>query len=258
MTDNRAITTPEQNDELNFWRNMLQINTCIPAIVDTFDSATQRISARPAIRGKFINPDDFSVQYFDYPKITNIPLSIQWSPNIGGITYPIKSGDICTLIFSQRSLDNFLISGKTSNPFDPADSKYTEIRLFDLTDAMCFPGIITNNLQIQGYNNDAIEVRTVDGLKKVSVSENELTMQAGTSIIKVTEAGIDMTALQININGNVNIISPAATTITAPATTITAATTLSLSGGGSSSIIATSEAIDLNSSTVRANGKVIV
>ena len=205
MTDNRAITTPEQNDELNFWRNMLQINTCIPAVVDTFDAATQRISARPAIRGKFINPDDFSVQYFDYPKITNIPLSLQWSPNVGGITYPIKSGDICTLIFSQRSLDNFLISGKTSDPFDPADAKYTEIRLFDLTDAMCFPGIITNNLQIQGYNNDAIEVRTADGLKKVSVSENELTLQAGASIMKVTEAGVEIVTPIVDIKGNVNV-----------------------------------------------------
>lgn len=205
MTDNRAITTPEQNDELNFWRNMLQINTCIPAVVDTFDPATQRISARPAIRGKFINPDDFSVQYFDYPKITNIPLSLQWSPNVGGVTYPIKSGDICTLIFSQRSLDNFLISGKTSNPFDPADAKYTEIRLFDLTDAMCFPGIITNNLQIQGYNNDAIEVRTADGLKKVSVSENELTLQAGASIMKVMDAGVEIVTPIVDIKGNVNV-----------------------------------------------------
>lgn len=205
MTDNRAITTPEQNDELNFWRNMLQINTCIPAVVDTFDPATQRISARPAIRGKFINPDDFSVQYFDYPKITNIPLALQWSPNVGGVTYPIKSGDICTLIFSQRSLDNFLISGKTSDPFDPADAKYTEIRLFDLTDAMCFPGIITNNLQIQGYNNDAIEVRTADGLKKVSVSENELTLQAGSSIMKVMDAGVEIVTPIVDIKGNVNI-----------------------------------------------------
>lgn len=209
--DNRTITTAEQNEAINFWRNALLLNTAIPAIVDSFDGK-QKLSAMPAIRAKYVNPDTGAVTYYNYPKITNIPLSLNWSPTYGGLTYPIKQGDICTLIFSQRSLDNFMLSGRVSNPYDPEGMQYTELRICDLSDAMAFPGILTNNIPISSYNNEAVELRNANGQSVITVSNNALTLKCGASKIELTENGIEINGTQFNMTSQqVQIDTPITT-----------------------------------------------
>lgn len=207
--DNRIITTDEQLFDIRFWQKVFRLNTCIPAIVDEFDATTQRVSATPAIRGKFINPDN-QVEYVDLPKITNIPLAIIKSAGLK-ITYPVEIGQNCTLIFSQRSIDNFIIEGGIQNPFDGPNPKKTQIRCMDLTDALCFPGIITDKETIENYATDAIEIRSADNKTKVSVKENSLKLVQGNASMELTGDNINMTAATINITGTtaVNITSPA-------------------------------------------------
>lgn len=205
MSDNRIISSQEQNEAINFWRNILQINTCIPAIVQQFDSATQRVAAKPAIRAKYINPDNMKVEYIDYPVISNIPLACAWSPKYGGLTYPIAEGDVCTLLFSQRSLDNFLLVGDVSNPFDPDSGQYTEIRCFDLTDAMCFMGVLTNNNVIGEYNQEAVELRNVNGKSKITLTDNSLKLACGSCNIELSDNGIAINGTQLNVTAQTDI-----------------------------------------------------
>lgn len=209
--DNRIISNPEQLFDIQFWKRVFRLNTCIPAIIDEFDPATQRVAATPAIRGKFVNPNN-EVTYVDLPKITNIPLAITKSKKLK-ITYPVEIGENCTLIFSQRSIDNFIIEGGIQNPFDGQDPTKTQIRCMDMTDAMCFPGVITDKETIPNYATDAIEIRNEDGTTKVSVKENSLTLIQGNANMELKEGNINMTAATINITGTeaVNISSPAST-----------------------------------------------
>lgn len=209
--DNRIITTQDQMFEIRFWQKAFRLNTCIPAIIDGFDPATQRVSAIPAIRGKFIDPEN-NVKYIDLPKITNIPLAIIKSAGLK-ITYPVEIGQNCTLIFSQRSIDNFIIEGGIQNPFDGPDPKKTQIRCMDMTDALCFPGVITDKETITDYATDAIEIRSADNTTKVSVKENSLKLLQGNASMELTGDNINMTADTINITGTtaVNIDSPATT-----------------------------------------------
>lgn len=206
--DNRIITSDEQMFDIRFWKRVFRLNTCIPAIVDGFDPATQRVSATPAVRGKFIDTKN-NVSYIDLPKITNIPLAITKSAGIK-ITYPIEIGQNCTLIFSQRSIDNFIIEGGIQNPYDGPDPKKTWIRCMDMTDALCFPGIITDAETISDYATDAIEIRSADNTTKVSVKEKSLKLLQGSASIELAEGNINMTAATINITGTsaVNISSP--------------------------------------------------
>lgn len=202
--DNRYIATQQQLNELNFWRGAFKLNTCIPAIVDEFNVATQRVSATPAIQAKYITPDG-EVKYIDCPKITNIPLAIIKSPGLK-LTYPVKKGQNCTLIFSQRSIDNFLLDG--SKPYPPTegpDPLTSSLRCMDMTDALCFPGLITNNETISSYNNDAIEIRSADGTTKVSVAENTLNFIQGGGSITMSGGKVEITASEIKINGKTTI-----------------------------------------------------
>lgn len=197
--DNRIVTSKQQQDELTFWKNAFRLNTMIPAIVDEFDTATQRVSATPAIQAKYTTPE-MEVIYIDYPKITNIPLSIIKCPGLK-LTCPVKKGQNCTLIFSQRSIDNFLIDGRIHPPFEGDNPMYCALRCMDMTDAVCFPGIITNPEAISNYNNDAIEIRSDDGATKISVSENGLQFLQGGATIEISNGNITMNATKITLNG---------------------------------------------------------
>lgn len=197
--DYRLISTEEQAFDLRFWKNAMKLNTSIPAIIDEFDSTTQMVSASPAIRVKYVNPDG-TIQYIQCPKITNIPLALIKSSGLK-ITYPIEKGQNCTLIFSQRSIDNFLIEGGIQDPYDPNKGITTVIRCMDMSDAMCFPGVITLKEPISNYATDAIEIRSSDGTTKVSVKENSLKLQQGSASIDMTGGNIVMTATTITLNG---------------------------------------------------------
>ena len=209
MTDNRCITSLEQKTELDFWRNVMRLNTSIPGIINAFDPQTQKVSATPAINAKYVSPDG-KVSYIQYPMITNIPLAISRGAGMS-FTQPITVGYPCTLIFSQRSIDNFVEEGTYSNPVEGPNPRTSSIRCMDLTDAMCFPGVITQADKISGYSTDAFELRSDDGKVKVSVKANSLTLKQDSATIEMIGGNITMSAATINVTGTeaINITSPA-------------------------------------------------
>lgn len=209
MTDNRCVTSQEQKIELDFWRNAMRLNTSIPAIVNAFDPTTQTVSATPAIRAKYVSPEG-EVSYLSYPMITNIPLAITRGAGVR-ITYPVTVGKPCTLIFSQRSIDNFIVEGGEADPVEGPNPLTSAIRCMDMTDAMCFPGVLTTKDTVQNYATDAIEIRSDDGKVAVSVKQDSLTLKQDSATIKLSGGNIDMNAATINITGTtaVNISSPA-------------------------------------------------
>lgn len=210
MTDNRCISSMDQKNEIDFWRNVMRLNTNIPGIINAFDPVKQVVSATPGINAKYIDPDNGEVTYLQYPMITNIPLAIIRGSNIS-ITQPITPGYPCTLIFSQRSIDNFVLERKIANPVEGNDPMTSTIRCMDLTDAMCFPGIITTLDTIPNYATDAIEIRSDDGKVKVSVKQDSLTLKQESATMVLSGGNIIMQAGTINITGTtaVNITSPA-------------------------------------------------
>jgi len=191
------------NKDLDFMKMMFRINTTIPAIVDEFDVAKQRVSATPAIQFKHVNPDG-SIEYMNYPKITNIPLAIQRGNGVL-ITYPIKKGDVCTLIFSQRSIDNFLLEGNIQKPYEGENPLTSVVRCMDMTDALCFPGVITNKEFISNYSTSAVEMRNVDGTTKVSVSADSLTLLQGGASIDLTGGNVTISATSVSITGSIEL-----------------------------------------------------
>lgn len=171
---------------MQFDRNAANIHTSIPAIIQSVDYANQVVSAVPAIQIKIVDPNTKLVRYINRPIITNIPMALAWSEGLGlGTTMPYKAGDKCTLIFAERALDNFLISGQISAPADGPTPETCTIRCFDETDAMCFPGIITK-AKIPNYSPDAVEIRNADKSSLLSLSNTSLTMQQGSASITIS------------------------------------------------------------------------
>lgn len=136
------------------------IHTALPGTVISFDATTCTASVKPSLT--YYRSDGNTL---DYPVIVGVPV---FMPHAGSaqITYPVKKGDECLLVFSERSIDEWL--GKTEE-HDP--------RRYDLTDAFCFVGMRPTQ----------------------SISAENVELINGPTVVSVTPSST------VNITGNVNI-----------------------------------------------------
>jgi len=105
------------------------IHTALPATVVAFDGGTGRASVRPT---GYFKTDDY--RNIAYPVIYNVPVIFpSGMGGAAGVTFPIRSGDGCLLVFAETQLDDFLNGGDS-------DDK----RRFSLNDAIAIPGLYSS------------------------------------------------------------------------------------------------------------------
>jgi len=136
---------------------MESFNTCLPGTFETYNFSSQKASVQPMLTKKYA---DGVVQTFK--PIAEVPVMFPRTKN-SGITFPISRGDGCLILFTQRSMELYLNSGKISNPGDP--------RKFDLSDAVAIPGLFTFNQENLASNNDDLELHH-NGIK-ITIKKNK-------------------------------------------------------------------------------------
>lgn len=120
---NREVIENIANDKVN------AIHTALPAIITSYDAGTNQATVKPI--GKYKTNDYRSLEF---PEIYNVP--VQFPRGLGGaagITFPLRNGDGCLLIFAENQIDDFLSNTDSDDP-----------RKFDLNDAICIPGLYAN------------------------------------------------------------------------------------------------------------------
>jgi hypothetical protein len=110
---------------------LADVHTAIPARVETYDAAKQRVSVKPLIRRGYLD-EDGQRAVESLPVINEVPIVF---PGAGGfrVTFPVAPGDTVLLVFSEASIDRWLPRG---GDVDPADD-----RRFSLNDAIAIPGL---------------------------------------------------------------------------------------------------------------------
>lgn len=104
------------------------VNVCLPGkIVRIIDAKKRKISVQPEIKRVYLDGTEL-----EPPIIENVPLKYTGSSE-AIFHFPIKVGDKVILVFSQRSLDNWLSTDKLTTPGNR--------RMFDISDAFAIPGI---------------------------------------------------------------------------------------------------------------------
>lgn len=102
----------------------------LPGIITSYDAGSNRASVKPS--GNYKAKDGRAVPY---PVIYNAPVVFPTgNGGTAGVTFPIKSGDGCLIVFSDESLSGYL-SGSGTNQ-DP--------RKHSLNDAIVIPGLYAN------------------------------------------------------------------------------------------------------------------
>jgi hypothetical protein len=100
--------------------------------VESYDATTQKASVQPLIKRGYYDEKGGVRQAESLPIITGVPVLF---PGGGGcrITWPIAVGDTVLLVFSEASLDKWVVTG---GEVDPRDD-----RRHSLSDAVAIPGL---------------------------------------------------------------------------------------------------------------------
>ena len=175
----------------------------IPAIIVQFDPQKQTASVQPAIK------DTLQGQSVALPELSDVPVQF---PRAGGysLTFPVKAGDECLLVFSDMCIDGWWQSGGIQNQ--------AEKRRHDLSDACAILGITSVPKALKNVCMEGVQIRNDSGTDYIQISEQGILLKSkniriegttdivGVTTINGSHIGTDGTSI---IKGNVNITGDA-------------------------------------------------
>lgn len=168
----------------------------IPGIIQSFDPEAVTCVVQPAIKGAVPNDSGVPVSS-DMTLLMDVPVIF---PRGGGctLTFPVKPGDECLIVFGDRCTDFWWQSGGVQEPADD--------RQHDLSDAFAIVGPQSQAKKISGISMSGAQLRTDDGAAFVEVAAGHaITVQTPGKLTASAQAGAEITAPEIVLNGNVTI-----------------------------------------------------
>jgi len=156
------IRAERQNDNTEDIRGaiegaMFDLHVSMPGIVQSFDPEAKTVTVQPAIRA-FVDGEAT-----EYPLLVDVPVVF---PSAGGftLTFPIKQGDDCLVIFSDSCFDAWWQSGGVQNP--------VEFRIHDLSDAMAVFAPLNQTHKIPDISTDSVQLRNDSGKSFFEIDED--------------------------------------------------------------------------------------
>ncbi len=140
--------------------SMLRVS--LPGIIESYDPIANTCTVVPALKGA--KPDEEGNLISEtLPLLVDVPVVF---PRGGGcsITFPVKAGDECLVVFSDRCIDFWWQSGGVQEPVDP--------RQHDLSDAFAFVGPMSQPNVISNISSTTLQMRTDDGAAYIELDPN--------------------------------------------------------------------------------------
>lgn len=136
------------------------LHTALPGIIASVDLDSQTATVQIAIQRIFTERGPVPL-----PVCLDVPLHY---PSGGGfaLTFPVKAGDECLLIFSERCIDYWFVNGGVQLP--------AEYRLHDLSDAFAFVGVRSLPNKLNNVQTDGAELRTANRSTYIKVTEGTI------------------------------------------------------------------------------------
>lgn len=125
---------------------VMNMYTCLPAQVISFDRSNQTCEVQPVLKIKFYDEPEA----VNLPIITDVPVVFPGSGDFW-VTVDVKADSYVLLVFSQRSIASWLNGGGVVEP---------EVsRKFHISDAIAIPGINPFPDAIENFDADCITIR---------------------------------------------------------------------------------------------------
>lgn len=136
-------------------KNLIELNTSMPARIISYDYEKNMAVVQPELKRKYKGEESAVL----LPTISNVRVCFQ---RLGDahLRLPIASGVTGQLIFNQRSIDGWIVSGGEIDPLEP--------RRFSLSDAVFYPGLYPNNKPMKSSAaQDSIELKLKDSYLEI-------------------------------------------------------------------------------------------
>jgi len=149
------MTTPTDVIRQAISYELTGIHTCLPASIVSYDYTKQKATVQPLLKKPYVTGGE------SLPEIPNVPVIF---PKGGGFSmhFPLNAGDVVLLLFSERSIDQWLNRGGEILPLDP--------RKFDLSDAIAIPGLMPFSETSPAEDNTNFTLKIGSGTIKVQPS----------------------------------------------------------------------------------------
>lgn len=193
---NSQLGSKEQADAQLAQAIMSAMRVSMPGIIQSFDPDAVTAVVQPAIKGA--EQDESGAELsVNLPLLVDVPVLF---PRGGGctLTFPVKAGDECLVIFADRCIDFWWQSGGIQEPVDE--------RMHDLSDAFCIVGPQSQAKKIGGISTTAAQLRTDDGSAYIEVAAgHDVTVKTSGKLTASADGGTEITSPEIILNGNVTI-----------------------------------------------------
>lgn len=178
-----------------------EVWNALPGIIQSFNPAEQTVTVQPAIKAQWRDPRG-NESWVSMPLLLDCPVIF---PSGGGatLTFPIKQGDECLVVFASRCIDSWWDQG--------TEGVQAELRMHDLSDGFCIPGPRSRPKVIPAISTSAVQLRNDDGSVFVELNP--------TSHIITLQSGDD--DVVVNAGGNVNVTAAGEINLAAPTVRIT-------------------------------------
>lgn len=207
----KNVAIGDQNQLLNQAINarLAGVWTALPGIIQSFDSVTLTCEVQPAIQGRQRDADG-TIRQVNLPLLLDCPVVF---PHAGScsLTFPIKAGDECLVVFACRGIDFWWQSGGVQPPPEP--------RMLDLSDGFVIPGPYSQPKRIGNVNTSAVQLRSDDGEAYLEINPESHDININTSgdfssnckNFSLTAENVsfncnkfDVNSPQINLNGAIS------------------------------------------------------
>lgn len=163
------------------------IHTALPAKVVSCDghSATVQLMITQVMKGG---------ETLALPPLVDVPVGFYRG---GGfcVTVPVKAGDEGLVIFAERCIDGWYVSGQQSAPLDT--------RFHDYSDAFFLPQGSSQPNRIPAYSADSLSLQTDDGETFIRIKPGKIIMQGDIEHTgNRTQQGNSLVNGDHSVNGN--------------------------------------------------------
>lgn len=165
-----------------------EIHTAMPGTIVAFDPGSGTATVKP--NGKHVTADGRSLEY---PQISYVPVIFPFCQAAGvGIAFPVGKGDSCLIVISEVELDEWRTGAESEGALR-----------FDLTNAMCIPGLLEGGGDIitKACRNNAVVVGAGD--VEIMVSDAGAVITSGDTKMTVSDAGVAISG-DLNVDGNIS------------------------------------------------------
>ena len=198
--------------------------TAMPGFIESFNPVEMTCVVQVTIRSKISDPafqtyqsdtkidDPSGLSSWDkLPLLLDCPVVFPSAGNCT-LTFPIKQGDECLVIFASRCIDAWWAYGGIQNQ--------QVMRMHDLSDGFVIPGPKSKPKAITNISSSAVQLRSNDGQSFIEINPTTH------NIAGATPANLNLTVggnVSFNVVGNVNITASGIVNVTAPLITLRSA-----------------------------------